>query len=215
VLICGGEIVLEVAEAFFVFDFPDEGAGEPNGVAQGQNRGATGGLIERNSAQVKPGTYIQKRRRQELICWWHGVLEVVEVLFVFDFDDEFAGEANELAGAGIRGDGDEHLLRGGGHRGGVLQNEGTGAAMERASDAFDGDVGGGAGFGVAGGEHLSLASGFEVAVQFFVEGEAGDGSGGFKVGRRLRSDFDFKGAGGVRGHGSLFLEFGWNAGGGG
>ena len=133
--------------------------------------------------------------------------EVVGMLAVGDLDVHFAGEAGELAGAGVGDDGDAELQRATVHGAGVLQDEGAGAAAERPANALDGDVTGGALDRCAGGEHLALAGGFEVAVDLFVEGHAAEGGGvGFVFGG-LRGHFYFKRSGGVSGHGGTFL--GW------
>jgi len=69
------------------------------------------------------------------------------VLAVGDLDVHFAGE---LAGAGVEDDGDAELQRTAVHGAGALQDEGAGAAVERAANALDGDVAGGAFDGRAG-----------------------------------------------------------------
>ena len=73
-----------------------------------------------------------------------GVGEVVGVFVVFDDDFHGALEARELGGGGV-GDHDyvevvDAVL----HRAVVLEDEGAGAAVECAGDAFDGYVAAGA-----------------------------------------------------------------------
>src|SRR5882724_6126782 len=82
----------------------------------------------------------------------------------------------------------------------------AGAAVERAADAFDGDVASGAFDRCAGGEHLALAGGFEVAVDLLVDSHAAErGVVGFVVGG-LRGHFYFKRSGGISGHDGAFLR---------
>src|SRR6266852_74550 len=83
-----------------------------------------------------------------------GVGEVVGVLAVGDDDVHRAGKTGQLAGTGVRHDGDGQLKGAAGHGAAVLEHEGAAAALERSSDALDGDVAGGALDGGAGGQHL-------------------------------------------------------------
>src|SRR5258708_21031045 len=87
----------------------------------------------------------------------------------------------------------------------VLEDEGAGAAVEGAGDAFDGYVSAGAFYCAHAAEHFALAVGFEGAVELFVEGIAADGvvfgfEGGVEGG-----EFYFEGAGGVLGHWGFLL----------
>ena len=134
------------------------------------------------------------------------VLEIVEVLFVLDFDHEFAGKSPQLPGPGVGGDGNEQLLGCGCHGCGMLQNEGTGKPAESACDTFDGNVDGAAGFRIARRKHLALARGFQIAMELLANRETCDRSGGFEIGRRLGNDFDVEGADGMRRHGAFFLR---------
>src|SRR5882762_8103410 len=134
-----------------------------------------------------------------------GVGEVVGVSAVGDLDGHGAGEADELACAGVGDDGDAELRSAAVHGAGMLQDEGAGAAAERAVDALHRDVTGGAFDGCTGGKHLALAGGFEIAVDLFVNGHAGEGAVvGFVFGG-LRGQFHIKRSGGVSGHGGAFL----------
>ena len=127
-----------------------------------------------------------------------GVIEVVGVLAVGNDDVHFAGEASELAGAGVGDYGDAELRDASVHGGAVLQDEGAGAAFENAGDEFEGDVTAGGAFDTERrGEHGAFAGGFEVAVELLVEEHASDGRGaGIFVGG-LGGYLYFKGAGGV------------------
>ena len=121
-----------------------------------------------------------------------------------DDDVHGAGEASELGGAGARDDYDVELRGAVGHSGVVLEDKGSGAAMERAGDAFDGDVAAG-GFGIAGVEHFAFAGGFEVAVKLFVDGHAADGVVvGFERGIQ-GSEFYIEWSGSMLGHGGVLL----------
>ncbi len=161
--------------------------------------------------QSQPGCRRYTRRRKRPGGWisagiGEGVREVVGVLAVGDLDVHGAGETGELAGGGVGDDGDAELQRAAVHGACVLQDERAGVAVERAADAFDGDVAGGAFDRCSGGEHLALAGGFEVAVDLFVNGHAGEGVS-FVLGG-LRGHFYFKCSGGVSGHSCAFL--GWS-----
>ena len=122
------------------------------------------------------------------------------------FDDDFHGalEAGQLVGAGV-GDHDYVEVEGASLHGAVvLEEEGAGAVVEGAGDAFDGYVAAGAFDGAATGEHFASAGGFEDAVELLVDREAADGVVfGFEGGVE-GSEFYFEGAGGVMGgHGFL------------
>ena len=81
-----------------------------------------------------------------------------------------------MAGAGVGDDGDAEVRDAAVHGGAVLQDEGSGASLERAGDDFEGDVAAGGAFGAGSrGEHGAFAGGFEVAVEVLVEDYAGDG----------------------------------------
>ncbi len=87
----------------------------------------------------------------------------------------------------------------------VLEDEGAGATVEGAGDAFDGYVAAGAFYCAHAGEHFTFAGGFEGAVELFVERIAADGVVvGFEGGIE-RSEFYFEGAGGVMGHWGFLL----------
>src|SRR3974390_2011274 len=73
-----------------------------------------------------------------------GVLEIVGVLAGFDDDGEFAGNADELSGAGVGNDGDTELRDAAVHGRGMLQYEGAGSATEGSGYALHGDVASGA-----------------------------------------------------------------------
>src|SRR5947208_207761 len=68
------------------------------------------------------------------------VVELVEMLAVRDSDIERAGQTCELAAARIGNDGDAQLRVATRHGAGVLKHEAPAAAIERASDALDGDI---------------------------------------------------------------------------
>lgn len=147
---------------------------------------------------------------KSLVEIWKRVGEVVGVFALGDDDVHGAGEAGELAGGGVGDDEDGKLRGAAGHSGGVLESEGASAALERSSNAFHGDVAGGAFDGRASGEHLAFAGAFEVAAELFVNGHAAEGGvGGFVV-RGLRGQFYVKCSGGVGGHGGAFLAGSWN-----
>jgi hypothetical protein len=57
----------------------------------------------------------------------------------------------------------------------VLEDEGAGAAVKGAGDAFDGYVAAGAFHCPGSTEHFALAGGLQAAVELFVEGVAADG----------------------------------------
>ena len=136
-----------------------------------------------------------------------GVVEVEGMLAVGDVDGHFAGEAGELAGAGIRDDGDGLLRCAPRQSATVLEDEAASAALERSGDALDGDVAGGAFDVGASGQHSSLAGGFEIAVDLFVDGHPAEGGVlEFAIGR-LGSEFHFKGSGCMCRHGGSLL--GW------
>ncbi len=131
------------------------------------------------------------------------------MLSVGDDDVHRSGKTGQLAGAGVRHDGDGQLKGAASHGAAVLEHEGAAAALERSSDALDGDVAGGALDGGAGGQHLALAGAFEIAVELLVDshapeaGVAGVGVRGFFAGRR--SYLYFKRSSGMSGQGGPFL----------
>ena len=67
------------------------------------------------------------------------VFELVRVLSVRDDDLQRAGDAGQLAGAGIGDDGDVHLLFAARHGSLVGQGETPGFAVQFAGDALDGE----------------------------------------------------------------------------
>src|SRR5882672_9090062 len=188
-------------------------AGKPRAqrLRAGLTSGAPTALQKANQTQyaaLKGRRYMWRRKRPTagLVGIGERVGEVVGMLAVGDLDVHFAVEAGELAGAGVGDDRDAELQGAAGHSAGVLQDEGTGAAVERAADAFDGDVASGAFDRCAGGEHLALAGGFEVAVDLLVDSHAAErGVVGFVVGG-LRGHFYFKRSGGISGHDGAFLR---------
>jgi hypothetical protein len=121
------------------------------------------------------------------------------VFAVGDDDGEGAGDAFEFARAGAGDDFDRHVAAACIHGGEVLEDEAARLVVELAGDGFDGDVAGCSGFGVAGGVHLSFGRGFEIAVDGFVDGEAGNSG---DVGGSEWLDFDFEGSASVM-HGSF------------
>src|SRR5882672_1421790 len=190
-------------------------AGKPRAqrLRAGLTSGAPTALQKANQTQyaaLKGRRYMWRRKRPAagLVGIGERVGEVVGMLAVGDLDVHFAGEAVEVAGAGVGDDGDAELQRAAVHGAGVLQDEGTGAAVERAADALDGDVAGGALDGCTGGEHLALAGGFEVAVDLFLNGHAAEsGVIGFVLGG-LRGQFHIKRSGRMSGQDDAFL--GWS-----
>ena len=129
---------------------------------------------------------------------WEGVIEIVEVLPVFDFDGEGSGDALELAGAGAGNDDDLQGVAARVHGGQLGEREGAGFSVEGSGEVFDGDVAGGAEFVVAGADHFPFAGAAEVALKLLVHGEDGESfsrCGGFRL------HFDGEGALGVMGHG--------------
>ena len=116
---------------------------------------------------------------------------------VGDGAGHFAGEADQLAGAGIGHDGDGLLRCAAGQCAAVLEDEAAGAALERSSDALDGDVAGGAFDVGAGGKHLALTGAFEIAVELLIDSHPGEGRAfGFVFGW-LRDQLYFEGSAGV------------------
>src|ERR1700726_687955 len=159
-----------------------------------------------------------KQRRPVLIATKHdmrlgvgeGVLEIVGMLAGVDDDRHFAGDAHELAGAGVRDYGDGLLRDATRECGVVLEDEAAGETVERARDAFDGDVTGRAFDVRAGGEHLAFGGGFEVALELFVDGHAAE-HGTFRfIVRRLRDQLHIKRSGCVCLHGCSLLNCGLN-----
>jgi len=132
-------------------------------------------------------------------CPRQGIFKFVGVGAVGDDDVHCAREAGELIGTGVGNDG--YVQRGDTlvHGADVLENEAAFAAGESAGDFFNSDIAGGA-FGSGGGEHLAFADGVEVAMELFVEEQAGD-AGVVKVRGGLRSGFDVEGAFDGGGHG--------------
>ena len=135
-----------------------------------------------------------------------GVLEVVGVLAIGDGDVEFAGQTEELAGAGIRNNGNGKLKSAAVHGAGVLEDESAGAAVQRAGDTLDGNVAGGAfDFGACS-QHGSLAGGFEITVDLFVDSHPAEaGVLKFAIGR-LGNELHFKGPSRMCGHSGSLLE---------
>lgn len=97
------------------------------------------------------------------------VPELVEVLPVDDVDRHFAGEPNELIGAGIGHDSDNELRGTARHGATVLQCEGAAVRMQRSDDPLHRDVTGRAVDVRAGGQHLALAGRFEIALELLVD----------------------------------------------
>ena len=140
-----------------------------------------------------------------LFCVRQGVGEIVGVFAVFDDDFHGALEAGQLGCAGV-GDYDDIQVEDAGLHGAVvLEDEGAGAAVEDAGDAFNGHVAAGAFDGAGAGEHFAFAGGFEGAVELLVERVAADGVVLGLEGRFEGSEFYFEGAGGVVGHGRFLL----------
>lgn len=137
----------------------------------------------------------------------HRVIERIGVLPAFDLNIHLAGEAFQLAGAGVGDDGDRQVGCSPIHEAGMEEDEGPGAAVQGAGDLFHGDVAGGARLGGAVGEHLPFAGGFEVAVKLLVEDHPADGGVGFVV-RGLGQELDFEGAACVLGHGGRLWSWG-------
>src|ERR1700758_5150565 len=108
---------------------------------------------------------VEGEREDAVLLWGFGesAFEVVGVLAVGDGDVHFAGEAGELAGGGVGDYGDAELWDAAVHGGAVLEDEGAGAAFERAGNDLEGDVAAGGVFGAGSrGEHRAFAGGFEV-----------------------------------------------------
>src|SRR6266550_1711242 len=104
-----------------------------------------------------------------------GIVEIVRMLAVDDVDGHFTGETGQLAGAGIRHDGDGLLRCTPRQSATVLEHEAAGAALQHSGDALDDDVACRAFDIRAGGEHLALAGRFEIAVELFVDGHPSEG----------------------------------------
>lgn len=135
------------------------------------------------------------------------VVEVIEVLAAcLDADGHGAGESGEVACAGVRHDGDGELLGAAGHGAGMLQGKGPLTSAERAGNALDGDVAGRTFDGSHGCEHFTLAHGFQIAVELFVERHAAErGAFGHGV-RRLGRELYIEGSGGSGGHGPSIMR---------
>src|SRR6267378_4345455 len=83
-----------------------------------------------------------------------GVVEVVGMLAIGDVNGHLAGEADQLARARIRYDGDGLLRCAPRQSAAVLEHEAADATLERSSDPLDGDVAGRAFDVRSGGQHL-------------------------------------------------------------
>lgn len=119
------------------------------------------------------------------------------MLSVGSVDGHCAGEADELARAGVGDDGDAELRGAARHGAGVLEDEGAGIAVKCARDDLEGDVASGAFDGGSGCEHGASARGFEVAVELFVEEETAEGVASGSGVRGLRERLYFKDSFGV------------------
>lgn len=134
-----------------------------------------------------------------------GVGEVVRVFAVGDDDVHGAGEASELAGAGVGHD--DSCERGNAaiHGGVMLQNEGAGAAVKSAANTLNSDIPGRTLDNGARREHFAFACGFKVAVKLFVDRHASQRIIVGSKGGLQRSEFDFERAGGVLRDGRVLL----------
>jgi len=134
-----------------------------------------------------------------------GVGKVVGVFAIFDDDLHRAINASELASAGAGDDNDVHVVGAVLHGAVVHEEEGAGEVVERAGNAFEGDVTTETFGGVASAKHFALTDGVEVAVELLVEGEATDGVVVEFEGGIDGSDFDFERACGVMDHWGFLL----------
>src|SRR5205823_7981335 len=93
------------------------------------------------------------------------VLEVIEVLSVFNPDIHLAGEAFEFAGTRIRHNCDSELRSAARHRRIVLQHEASALAVQRSGHPLDGNVTSRTLYARARAQHLALAGSFKSTVE--------------------------------------------------
>src|SRR5579872_3074922 len=122
------------------------------------------------------GTQVHKEKILRVFCvpctlFLRGqrVVEFVEVLALYDIDNQRSGNSSQFASARVGHDDDVHLRRAPGHGRIVLKNERPAAAVEFADDAFEGDISPGAFDLRHETEHFAIALRFEVAVKLLVQ----------------------------------------------